>query len=140
MRFYTKQRRSPVINVVSMIDILCILLIFFIVTSTFKKVEPQVNIKLPESTTGKKEDQAQKPIIIYATKTQRVYVGDQEIPLSTLTSILKAELAREPSAFFALKADTEIPLGFFVKVTDAAKQAGVTNLTMYTQEAKPAHP
>jgi biopolymer transport protein ExbD len=52
MAFYTKVKRPPVINIISLIDILCILLIFFVVTTEFKKNEAQVQIQLPESTQG----------------------------------------------------------------------------------------
>ena len=49
MQFYTRKRRNLFVNVVSLIDILAILLIFFIVTTTFRKKQPQVQINLPES-------------------------------------------------------------------------------------------
>ena len=48
MRFYTKRRKMPSITIVSLIDILAILLIFFIVTTTFKDKLPQLQINLPE--------------------------------------------------------------------------------------------
>ena len=49
MQFYTRKRRNLFVNVVSLIDILAILLIFFIVTTTFRKKQPQVQINLPDS-------------------------------------------------------------------------------------------
>ncbi len=52
MRFYTRKRRAPSIIIVSLIDILAILLIFFIVTTTFRKNQPQLQINLPESKTA----------------------------------------------------------------------------------------
>ena len=49
MTFYRRKRRMPQVIIVSLIDIFAILLIFVIVTTTFKKAQPQVTIKLPES-------------------------------------------------------------------------------------------
>jgi biopolymer transport protein ExbD len=135
MRFYTKRRRMPVINVVSLIDVFCLLLIFFIVTTTFKKAEPRIIIKVPDSTTAQKEAQTEEPIIIYATKGQDVYVSDQKVSIETLGSILKQKKGQAKHGF-ALKADTDVPLGFFVKVLDAAKQAGVSDLSMFTETPK----
>ena len=140
MRFYNKQKRTPVINIVSLIDILCILLIFFIVTTTFKKDEPRVEIKVPQSTSSTKDPHSQEPVIIYASKGLKVYVGSQEVPLKNLAQALKTEKARTQMPSFALKADTDIPLGFFVKVLDAAKEAGLTNLSMFTEEPKKENP
>ena len=49
MKFYTRQRRMPTVIIVSLIDILAILLIFVIVTTTFRRDQPEVVIKLPEA-------------------------------------------------------------------------------------------
>jgi biopolymer transport protein ExbD len=134
MQFYTKRRRMPVINVVSLIDVFCLLLIFYIVTTTFKQPEPAVQIKVPVSATAQAgEEQAQEPIVIYATKAQELFVGDEQVPLAKLGEVLKAK--KPGAAFgFALKADTDVPLGYFVKVMDAAKEAGITDLSMYTED------
>ena len=48
MKFYTRQRRMPQVIIVSLIDVFVILLIFTIVTTTFKQDQPAVTIALPE--------------------------------------------------------------------------------------------
>lgn len=136
MRFYSKARRPPIINIVSLIDILCILLIFFIVTTEFKKDQHQVEIKLPESTQATKEDKPTEPVLILATKDKKIFIGDEEIPLEKLVSVLKSKQSGQSNPLFSLKADTEIPLGFFVKVLDASKEAGIANLSLLTEESK----
>jgi biopolymer transport protein ExbD len=125
----------PVINVVSLIDVFCLLLIFFIVTTTFKKEEPKIQIKVPESATAQKDPQTQEPLIIYATKAQEIYLGDQKIPIGGLSDALKSRKSQAKYGF-SLKADTDVPLGFFVKVMDAAKEAGISDLSMFTEEPK----
>ena len=52
MKFAVKKRRAPSIIIVSLVDILTILLIFFVVSTTFKKDQPEVQINLPESKTA----------------------------------------------------------------------------------------
>ncbi|MEY2497483.1 MAG: biopolymer transport protein ExbD, partial [Verrucomicrobiota bacterium] len=49
MQFAVKKRRAPSIIIVSLVDVLTILLIFFVVSTTFKKDQPEVQINLPES-------------------------------------------------------------------------------------------
>jgi biopolymer transport protein ExbD len=93
-----------------------------------------VNIKLPESSTAQKSDNASPLIVIYATKTQKVLIGEREVPLSQLAQALIAE--KKPQTLFALKADTDVPLGFFVKVLDASKEAGLDNLSLFTEPSK----
>lgn len=134
MQFYTRKKRPLIINIVSLIDILTLLLIFFLVTTTFKKQEPKVQIKLPESSTAQKSEETRPLIIIYATKNQQVLLGEKEVPLNSLANILKKE--KDENKVFALKADTDIPLGFFVKVLDASKEAGLDNLSLFTEPPK----
>src|SRR6202011_5140636 len=52
VKFAVRKRRAPSIIIVSLVDILTILLIFFVVSTTFKKDQPQVQINLPESKTA----------------------------------------------------------------------------------------
>ena len=52
MNFAVRKRRAPSIIIVSLVDILTILLIFFVVSTTFKKDQPEVQINLPESKTA----------------------------------------------------------------------------------------
>lgn len=49
MKFYTQKRRQPTVPIVTLIDILAILLIFFIVTTTFKQRQSLLNVNLPKS-------------------------------------------------------------------------------------------
>jgi biopolymer transport protein ExbD len=134
MQFYTKAKQPPTINIVSMIDILCILLIFYVATSEFKAEEAQVKIQLPESSQGTKEESQQQPIVIVATKDKRIFIGPTEIPLAELKSELKNRQSGLSNPHFVLKADTGIPLGFFVKVLDASKEAGIANLSLLTED------
>ena len=50
MEFPRKPRRSPTLNIIPLIDVLVVLLIFYIATTVFKKSEPKIIIKVPEST------------------------------------------------------------------------------------------
>jgi biopolymer transport protein ExbD len=129
----------PVINVVSLIDVFCLLLIFYIVTTTFKKEEPKVRIKVPESAAAQKDQAAHDPVIIYATKAQELYLGGDPVTIGGLAGALKAKKAQAKFGF-ALKADTDVPLGFFVKVMDAAKEAGITDLSMFTADPQKETP
>ena len=135
MQFYSRARRPLSINIVSMIDILSILLIFFIVTTTFKKVKPKVDIKLPETANASEKAESLEPEIIYITRENRIFIGNQEVTLEQLVPALKEQRLAKPSQVFTLEADEGIQLGFFVKVMDAAKGAGLTDLSLNTRKA-----
>jgi biopolymer transport protein ExbD len=135
MQFYSRPKRPLTINIVSMIDILSILLIFFIVTTTFKKAEPRVEINLPESTTGKEESTVTDPVVIFVTKENRIFIGDNETTLQLFSKEIQAITSKNPRSLFTLEADEGIQLGFFVKIMDAAKEAGLNDLSLNTRKA-----
>ncbi len=134
MQFYSRPKRPLSINIVSMIDILSILLIFFIVTTTFKKAEPRVEINLPESTTGTEDSTIEDPVVIFITKDNQIFIGNNETTLEMFPKEVEALVTKNPKTLFALEADEEIQLGFFVKIMDAAKEAGLNDLSLNTRK------
>ncbi len=137
MKFYTKQRRTPTINIVSLVDILCILLIFFVVTTVFKKEEPVIRLDLPKSSQGKPVD-PNAPIIIFVTEDEKIFLGDIPIVPANLSSSIQKIHKELPNSKFALKSSKKAPFGIIVQVMDAAKEAGIDQLPAFTQEANEA--
>lgn len=140
MQFYSRKRKVPVINVVSLIDILCLLLIFFIVTTTFKKIEPEIQIDVPESNQAKKGEEKTQPIIVYVTKAEEIFVGDKTVKLPELSAALSAKEKEAPGRLFAIKVDKGAPVGVFVKILDSVKEAGIRNLTIFADDPTTKQP
>jgi len=142
MRFHTRLRRSPLINIVSLVDILCIVLIFFVVTTTFRREQPQIKLDLPASTQAKPAQQS-TPEIITVAQDEKIYIGEKPISGPDLAAYLKKKMAADPSAKFALKASKKAPFQAIVQVMDATTAAGITELPTWTEEnaaAAPASP
>ncbi len=138
MRFYTRKKRAPSIVIVSLIDILAILLIFFIVTTTFNKSQPQLQINLPEAKTAESAPADKtEPLILRVKSDEEITLGDQKVSLDQLAETLKSTRAKSPERPLALQADRDAPFGVVVKVLDALKQAGVKNVPAFTQPQTP---
>ena len=134
MRFYTRKRRSPSIIIVSLIDILAILLIFFIVTTTFQKNLPQLQINLPESKTAEQTPaEKQEPAILRVKNAEEITFDEKPVTLETLAEALKSLRTQAPSRPIAMQADREAPFGVVVKVLDALRDAGIKNIPAFTQ-------
>jgi hypothetical protein len=134
MQFYTRKRRTPLINVVSLIDILAILLIFFIVTATFRKPEPQLQINLPDSKSAEATAAAQKePAILRVKSEKEITLDEKPVTLEILTSSLKKLRESQPSRGIAMQADREAPFGVVVKILDSLKAAGLQDVPAFTQ-------
>src|SRR5271156_78745 len=108
MLFPRKARRSPTLNIIPLIDVLVVLLIFYIATTVFKKSEPKITIKVPESTTAKTTEST-PPSIIYVTSDSKIFLDDAPVEAEQLGDLLKSKIAANPAFKVAMKADTKAP-------------------------------
>lgn len=133
MRFYTRKRRTPAVIIVSLIDILAILLIFVIVTTTFKRDQPAVIIKLPDSTHATAAPNPTDPAVLSIGKDRSLFLDGKPVEIDGLKAALQQMLAANPNRSLALNADTEAPFGTVIHVMDALKEAGVKNVPAFTE-------
>ena len=139
MKFHVRRRVSPVITIVSLIDIMTIILIFFIVTTQFKNEQQpltsKVNIVLPEAknaaNTPNKEG---KPALLAVRPNGDLYFDDRPIDIKDLGDVVKqAQAAKRP---LALAADEKAYYGRIIEVIDTLQSAGVRNLPAFMREKK----
>ena len=137
MKFYSRPKRTPQVIIVSLIDIFAILLIFVIVTSTFKKEQAQVTIKLPEAKSAVAADKSDEPVVLSISASEEIFLDLKQLNLAELPPAIEA-LRRDRTKFsMALKADERVSYGFLMKVIDALKDAGVKgNLAAFMQQKK----
>ena len=134
MKFAVRKRRAPAIAIVSLVDILTILLIFFVVTTTFKKDQPEVNINLPESKTASAKPAEREHAILSVDASDGVKLDGETIAVDQLREAV-VNLPAERRSSIVLKADQKASFGIIIKVMDALKLAGVKNLPAFTQGA-----
>ena len=136
MKFAVRKRRAPSIIIVSLVDILTILLIFFVVSTTFKKDQPQVNINLPESKTSTSKPADLEHVIVTVDAQDQLKLDGKDIGVGDLQEAV-TNLPPTRKSTLVLKADEKASFGMIVKVMDALKLAGVKNLPAFTQPATP---
>ena len=134
MRFYVKRKRTPQIIIVSLIDIFAMLLIFFIVTTTFKTAESELSIKLPESKTATAASNPTEPMVLAITSEEKIMLDDHPVKnVDELSSAIEEAQKKTPDRPLAMKADQKVSFGFIVQVLDSLKKAGVRNLPTFTK-------
>ncbi len=140
MNFYPRKRRTPQVIIVSMIDIFAILLIFVIVTTTFKvpaPEQPAVQIKLPESKAATNSDAPAQVGILSISAKEEIFLDAKPVPLLELAGRIAAHLKEKPGQGLAMRADERVSYGFLIKVLDALKEGGVQgNLSAFTDKTK----
>ncbi len=132
MKFAVRKRRAPSIIIVSLVDILTILLIFFVVSTTFKKDQPEVQINLPESKTATKAPSETEHAIVTVDENDEIKLDGRSINVDQLQGAV-GDLPAGRRSTLALQADKKASFGTIIKVMDALKLAGVRNLPAFTR-------
>lgn len=115
----------------SLIDIVFLLLIYFMLTTNFM-VDEGIKIKLPKASAT--SPQTQKEITIVVDKKGRAFLENQEVPLNQLFAVLKKRLAGTEDGLVVIKADRAVILNKAVRVMDLAKAAGAGRLVLATEK------
>jgi len=119
----------PSITVVSLIDILAILLIFFIVTTTFREKLPQLQINLPESkSAATAASEPKKAILLQIKGPEQITLDNKPVTAASLPYAIREVQRANPGCSITMQADKEAPFGTVVTVLDALQAAGVKNV------------
>ena len=135
MKIAVRKRRAPSIIIVSLVDILTILLIFFVVSTTFKRDQPEVQINLPDSKTSTKASSELEHTVVSVNENDEVRLDGQVVGIDELEAAVR-NLAATRRSTLVLQADKKASFGTIVKVMDALKLAGVKNLPAFMREEK----
>lgn len=142
MKFRRKQRENVDINLVSLIDVVFVLLLFFVVTTTFTR-ETQLRVELPEAVSGSPaEDQQLKQLDIAISAEGVFSVNNQLLPKNDLASLMDAlqkESSGDTNMPLSISADGKTQHQSVITAMDAAGKLGFSHLRMITVEAAPAH-
>ena len=135
MKIALRKRRAPSIIIVSLVDILTILLIFFVVSTTFKKDQPEIQINLPESKTAANAAAELEHAIVSVSENDEIRLDGRVVSAEELETSVK-DLPPARKSALALQADKKASFGTIIKVMDALKLAGVKNLPAFTRGEK----
>lgn len=122
-----RKGRSLIINVTSLIDVMFLLLIFFMVTSTFRN-QPAINLVLPRSSTA--AETVDTPTILFLTEAGEVFLNDTRVPRDQLPGALAQLHVTTGDDRIVLRADQAASHGRVVELIDTIKESGFTRVSL----------
>jgi biopolymer transport protein ExbD len=132
MQFTTRKRRqAPAVIIISLIDVLIVVLIFLMVTSTFKQ-QPAVKLALPESKQSKVGANENALVVTIPTKGP-ISLQTTPVTMEELQKRLTEAVSKNPETSLSIRADTDAPFGQIIKVMDAAKAANIKVVSAFTK-------
>ena len=115
------------INLTPMIDMVFILLIFFIVTTSFVK-ESGVEIDRPSAQTAERKEQGN--ILIAITKDGEIWMDRRRVEPQAVRANIERLRAQNPEGSVIIQADQQSMTGILVKVIDQVRLAGISNIAL----------
>lgn len=126
----TRKKGKALINITSLIDVLFLLLIFLMVSSTFLE-QPGIQLELPEAQSSVLVEQ--KEFTLFVNRNGDLFLNDNEISMEELTVRIKEALPKMKDGALILKADKDVNYGLVVGVMDAVKNSGIKKLIVGTR-------
>ncbi|MEE9342682.1 MAG: biopolymer transporter ExbD [Gammaproteobacteria bacterium] len=137
----SQSSEDPEVNLTPLIDVVFILLIFFMVSTTFQK-ESEIRIDLPEAGTESVVTDDIKRLDIIIDSDGRYFIGDQQLVNSefeTLTKAITNYLSPDQSAIdtdipVTIRADRKTPYETVIRAMDATAQLGLVQMSLATNQ------
>ena len=124
---HTGQSADTEIDMTPMLDIVFIMLIFFIVTTSFIK-EAGVDVRRPDASTAQRQEASS--IYVAVTADGQIWIDRQEVDLRALRSQVERLRLENPEAAAVVQADTDARHGLVVKVMDELRLGGVETISV----------
>ena len=131
MTLITRKRKKPRIDVVPLIDVLMVLIIFFLVTMQFRDLRA-LNVKLPKIDTAG-SNLISNELIVSISKEGEFYVNAKEVSIKKLTQLLKATATLPKKPVILVVADEEVPLKHVTKVVDLCRKNGLEDFRLQSR-------
>ncbi len=119
------------IDMTPMLDVVFIMLIFFIVTASFVK-EAGIDVNRPEAATAVKKDRAN--ILIAISDKGEIWINKRRIDVRAVQANIERLHAENPQGTVVIQADTKATTETLIKVMDASRAAGVYDVSIAAQE------
>lgn len=124
--------KAPALALTSMLDVIFLLLCFFVTVSVFSQWESEISIKLPSAKTADEPDRLPGEIIANVAKDGSVRVNGAELTLTQLGEKLERIAKFYSGQAVIIRADKETPYEYLVNVIDTCRGAGVWNFSLAT--------
>lgn len=131
MKFPHPNKKSASFNLTPLIDVVFLLLIFFMLTTTFVNLENRIKVDLPTGDFAAAEPS--ENIIVTITENNTIYFNGKLIDPSKLTESVATEIKDEPEKIVILEADKNVLHGKVIRVLDLLKKGGAERIAIATQ-------
>ena len=130
MPIKTNQEEPPALNLTPMIDVLFLLIIFFMVGTRFTDDEPKIKVQLPTVGSAASLSTAPQKRVVQIFKDGSIQLDDEMVTEPELTQSLKNAIIENPAVSVAVRGAADGPFQHVASVLAACREAGVQNMAV----------
>lgn len=123
---------SPQVDLTPLIDVVFILLIFFILSANFQK-ESSVEVDRPSASSSMIKE-ASKTLTVSVDRNNQIWFKDSVVNLTQLQFQMKSVVSKKEKINTIINADKSVDTGTLIQVIDAIRLSGISNVAIATQE------
>jgi biopolymer transport protein ExbD len=125
------------LRIAPLIDIIFLLLIFFLVTTTFYQVEKDITVALAEASEGALRDETPTVLIVNVRKDGVIVLDQKQTTLAQLEQRVRTAANRDPRLVVVVRCDREARHEHFVRVLNLCEKIGVSRVAVATFDTSP---
>jgi biopolymer transport protein ExbD len=129
---------EPSINLISMLDVLLFLVIFFMVGTQFSASERQYDINLPTVSDATAVSGEPDEIVVNVQRDGRIIIRTEYVPLDELEALLATARERFPGQSVIVRGDADVPYRYVMSAMGASRRAGIRNLSLAYRQGESA--
>jgi len=124
----------PAVNLTPMIDVVFLLIIFFLVGTKFYELEREISVRLPETSDARPLTKPPQEVVINVARDGEITVNQEVMSVATLVELLRAARARYPDQAVLVRGDRDSRHQMVVDVLGACVRAGIHRMSVATLE------
>ena len=137
MKFSSSEEESPTFQVAPLIDIVFLVLIFFVAAAVYRSMETEIPIDIPVASESKSIERTPGKIIINVDKEGQIIVNQRQLTLPELEAILKKVSTNFPNQAVIIRGDKSTPYDEIIKVLNSCIAAKIWNISFATVKSAP---
>lgn len=131
MKFWSHnpQQETDIVPLAPLIDIVFLILVFFMVTTVYSTLEAEIDVTLPTASSAVFDDRSQGEIYINLRENGEIILNDRIVSLSELQTILDRVAKYFPGGTIIIRGDRKADLGRAISILDSCRKADIQNVS-----------
>lgn len=134
MKIRQPQQELYGVNVIPIVDMMTILLIFFMLTTRFANIERDVRVHPPASRDARPITEIPMEIVVNVTRDGAFVIASRQYTIEEVDSLLEAAVKKDPGQHVIIRGDQDAILQFAVNILDLCEKNGIENTYLTTRK------